>query len=58
MANDDKWYSIKRTFEVSMELRHSIDQLYDELMVEITTGNGSVLVESLIDMPREKLTRC
>ena len=50
------WYlrakSIKRVFEVSMELKHPIDKFHYELMAEITAENGNILAEPLIDMPR------
>ena len=52
------WYlrakSIKRVFEVSMELKHPIDKFHYELMAEITAENGNVLAEPLIDIPRRK----
>lgn len=50
------WYlrakSIKRVFEVSMELKHPIDKYHYELMAEITAENGNILAEPLIDIPR------
>lgn len=52
------WYlrakSIKRVFEVSLELKHPIDKFHYELMAEITAFNGNISAESLIDIPREK----
>ena len=51
------WYlrakSIKRVFEVSMQLKHPIDKFHYELMAEITSENGSISAEPLIDIPRE-----
>ena len=52
------WYlrarSIKRVFEVSMELKHPIDKFHYELMAEITSENGNISAEPLIDIPREQ----
>jgi len=52
------WYlrakSIKRVFEVSMQLKHPIDKFHYELMSEITEGSGNISAEPLIDIPREK----
>ena len=52
------WYlrakSIKRVFEISMQLKHPIDKFHYELMAEITAENGNILAEPLIDMPRIK----
>lgn len=52
------WYlraqSIKRVFEVSLQLKHPIDKFHYELMAEITASNGNILAEPLIDIPREK----
>jgi hypothetical protein len=52
------WYlrakSIKRVFEISMELKHPIDKFHYGLMAEITAENGNILAEPLIDMPRTK----
>jgi hypothetical protein len=52
------WYlrakSIKRVFEISMELKHPIDKFHYELMAEITAENGNILAEPFIDMPRIK----
>lgn len=52
------WYlrakSIKRVFEISMELKHPIDNFHYGLMAEITAENGNILAEPLIDMPRTK----
>ena len=51
------WYlrakSIRRVFEVSMQLKHPIDKFHYELMTEITAEQGNILAEPLIDMPRE-----
>lgn len=51
------WYlrakSIRRVFEVSMQLKHPIDQFHYELMAEITSDNGNILAEPLIDIPRK-----
>ena len=51
------WYlrakSIRRVFEVSMQLKHPIDKFHYELMTEITAEKGNILAEPLIDMPRE-----
>ncbi|WDE12737.1 DUF6176 family protein [Thalassomonas haliotis] len=51
------WYlranSIKRVFEVSMQLKHPIDRFHYELMAEIAAQNGNVLAQPLIDIPRE-----
>jgi hypothetical protein len=53
------WYlranSIKRVFEVSQQLKHSIDKFHYELMTEITAAN--ILAVPLIDVPRELRTR-
>lgn len=53
------WYlrakSIRRVFEVSMELKHPIDKFHYELMAEITAENGNIVAEPLIDMPRIKI---
>jgi hypothetical protein len=50
------WYlrakSIKRVFEVSMELKHPIDKFHYEIMAKITAENGNTLAEPLIDIPR------
>ncbi|MDX2368711.1 MAG: DUF6176 family protein, partial [Colwellia sp.] len=39
------WYlrakSIKRVFEVSLQLKHPIDKFHYELMAEITASNGN-----------------
>ena len=52
------WYlrakSIRRVFEVSMQLKHPIDKFHYELMAEITSENGNVLAEPLIDIPRNE----
>ncbi|NQZ89540.1 MAG: hypothetical protein HRT54_18345 [Colwellia sp.] len=52
------WYlrakSIKRVFEISMELKHPIDKFHYELMAQITAENGNILAESLLDIPRTK----
>ena len=52
------WYlrakSIRRVFEVSMQLKHPIDKFHYELMVEITSENGNILAEPLIDIPRNE----
>ncbi|WNC72343.1 DUF6176 family protein [Thalassotalea psychrophila] len=52
------WYlrakSIKRVFEISMKLEHPIDKFHYELMATITAGNGNILAEPLIDIPRTK----
>jgi len=52
------WYlrakSIKRVFEISMELKHPIDKFHYGLMAEITAETGNILAEPLIDMPRTK----
>ncbi|MEW6997405.1 DUF6176 family protein [Colwelliaceae bacterium BS250] len=52
------WYlrakSIKRVFEVSLQLKHPIDKFHYELMAEITASNGNILAEPLIDIAREK----
>ena len=52
------WYlrakSIKRVFEVSMQLKHPIDKFHYELMEEITAKNGNILAQPLIDIPRNK----
>ena len=49
------WYlrakSIKRVFEVSMQLKHPIDKFHYDLMNEISSENISA--EPLIDIPRE-----
>ncbi len=49
------WYlratSIKRVFELSMQLKHPIDQFHYELMAEITADNGNILASPLLDMP-------
>ncbi len=51
------WYlrakSIKRVFEVSMQLKHPVDKFHYKLMAEITSENGSISAEPLIDIPRE-----
>ncbi|SFD04587.1 DUF6176 family protein [Pseudoalteromonas denitrificans] len=51
------WYlrakSIKRVFEVSMTLKHPIDQFHYTLMAEITANNGNILAEPLLDVPRD-----
>lgn len=51
------WYlrakSIRRVFEVSMQLKHPIDKFHYELMAEITAEKGNILAEPLIDIPRE-----
>jgi len=51
------WYlrakSIKRVFEVSMQLKHPIDRFHYELMTEITSVDGNISAEPLIDIPRE-----
>jgi hypothetical protein len=50
------WYlrakSIKNVFAVSMQLQHPIDKFHYELMSEITSDNGNILAEPLIDIPR------
>ncbi len=50
------WYlrakSIKRVFEVSMQLKHPIDKFHYEIMSQITAENGNILAEPLIDIPR------
>ena len=52
------WYlrakSIRRVFEVSMQLKHPIDKFHYELMAEITSENGNILAEPLIDIPRNE----
>ena len=52
------WYlrakSIKRVFEISMELKHPIDKFHYELMAEITAESGNIMAEPLIDIPRTK----
>lgn len=52
------WYlrakSIRRVFEVSMQLKHPIDKFHYELMAEITSENGNMLAEPLIDIPRNE----
>ena len=52
------WYlrakSIKRVFEVSMQLKHPIDKFHYQLMAEITSENGNILAEPLIDIPRNE----
>ncbi|MFC6439118.1 DUF6176 family protein [Bowmanella sp. JS7-9] len=52
------WYlrakSIKRVFEVSMQLKHPIDKFHYDLMAEITSKNGNILAEPLIDIPRNE----
>ena len=52
------WYlrakSIKRVFEVSMQLKHPIDKFHYELMAEITSENGNISAEPLIDIPRDQ----
>jgi hypothetical protein len=51
------WYlrakSIRRVFEVSMQLKHPIDQFHYQLMAEITAKNGNINAQPLIDIPRE-----
>lgn len=50
------WYlrakSIKRVFELSMQLTHPIDKFHYELMAEITAENGNIVAEPIIDIPR------
>jgi hypothetical protein len=52
------WYlrakSIQTVFEVSMKLKHPIDKFHYELMAEITTENGNILAEPLIDINKDK----
>ncbi|MDP5145318.1 DUF6176 family protein [Shewanella sp. ULN5] len=52
------WYlrakSIRRVFEVSMQLKHPIDKFHYELMAEIASDNGNILAEPLIDIPRNE----
>ena len=52
------WYlrakSIRRVFEVSMQLKHPIDKFHYQLMAEITSENGNILAEPLIDIPRNE----
>ncbi|WOH35939.1 DUF6176 family protein [Thalassotalea fonticola] len=49
------WYlraqSIKRVFEISMQLKHPIDKFHYELMAEITSNNGNIQATPLIDIP-------
>ena len=51
------WYlranSIKRVFEISMQLKHPIDKFHYDLMAEITAKNGNIQAEPLVDIPRE-----
>ncbi|GAA0357241.1 hypothetical protein GCM10009092_21830 [Bowmanella denitrificans] len=51
------WYlrakSIRRVFEISMQLKHPIDKFHYKLMAEITSEDGNILAEPLIDIPRE-----
>ena len=53
------WYlrakSIRRVFEISMELKHPIDEFHYELMAEITAENGNILAKPLIDLPRAQI---
>ena len=53
------WYlrakSIKRVFEISMELKHPIDKFHYELMADITAENGNILAKPLIDLPRAQI---
>ncbi|WDE06308.1 hypothetical protein SG34_005120 [Thalassomonas viridans] len=58
--NGDKyllWYlrakSIKRVFEISMQLKHPIDQFHYDLMAEITAEGGNISAQPLIDIPRD-----
>jgi len=58
--NGDKyllWYlratSIQKVFEVSMQLKHPIDQFHYEIMEQITAENGNIQATPLIDIPRE-----
>ena len=48
------WYlrakSIKRVFEVSMQLKHPVDKFHYEVMQAITAAN--IIATPLIDMPR------
>jgi hypothetical protein len=52
------WYlrakSIRRVFEVSMQLKHPIDKFHYKLMAEITSENGNILAEQLIDITRNE----
>ena len=45
--------SIKRVFEVSMQMKHPIDQFYYEIMANITEEGGSISAEPLIGIPHE-----
>lgn len=45
--------SIKRVFEVSMQMKHPIDQFHYEIMANITEEGGSISAEPLIDIPHE-----
>lgn len=51
------WYlrakSIQQVFEISMQLKHPIDQFHYELMAEITAPNGTISASPLIDIPRQ-----
>lgn len=51
------WYlratSIQKVFEVSMQLKHPIDQFHYDLMAQITADNGNIRATPLIDIPRE-----
>ncbi len=51
------WYlrakSIKRVFEVSMQLKHPIDQYHYQIMAEITASEGNIQATPLIDIPRD-----
>ena len=53
------WYlrakSIKRVFELSMQLKHPIDKFHYDLLAEITESNGNISAEPLIDIPREQV---